>query len=665
MPLQDKNKLSKPTAKYWQSASKSPLRNNRPESAPSPRRPKPVLDPIELDERPDPIDGIKVSAVKIPPILKKTSVSTPNLGKRQLENTRNWSNPLDTAPLSDPSNLQRPSVLESATRTSTLEGIALRSVLLTQIEPRLSTNSAATGRVLKKYVRRPDRESTRDRTGPLKREPTMIRNRAPWGSRPGAQLQSKSTVKDTPKDSKTDSADVMAEPVEPAKADEDEFDINPALIRLISHKSLRAEDEVPVIELKPGSVILSEMSDLDPEFLQLVKQAEDVQEAPNVIEHADGTLAKPLDEAEDAGSQSLSSSPSPPANDSAGSQSTSASHIRVSAVNVQPELFSETSSGKNAASLKSEQGSRLSMQGSSVSSSNKSSKKSLNDQKLPPKRTTMAKKGHRKKTALLKPNPAQPQATQSRNELAVTISESAETRPKSPGTESGSESSETSDTSSVNSEELEDQIIQEQQALTTKNDQSALELCKASPASSNSLDMQDKKKADRETAMRNNPLLKLNLSQYNLFSSTAGAFRGPGDVYYKFVLGGKSVRPGAKRQRNRKLADIDMGRMDEILVDKTRTHATLWNHKSVSKLREKQKEYINDTINEKVAKLEQMRAYIITTVYALNSHKTLLAQLMQQNTFLSDEYHRVKKEANEKVSLTLSKNEEVIGCPNS
>lgn len=105
-----------------------------------------------------------------------------------------------------------------------------------------------------------------------------------------------------------------------------------------------------------------------------------------------------------------------------------------------------------------------------------------------------------------------------------------------------------------------------------------------------------------------NPLTKLNISQYDLFSSTAGGFRGPGDVYYKFVLGGKSVRAGAKRLKNHQIREVEMGRLDELLVEKSKIHTTLWNHKSVARLREKHKDVVSNQISDKVTELEQIRA---------------------------------------------------------
>ena len=111
-----------------------------------------------------------------------------------------------------------------------------------------------------------------------------------------------------------------------------------------------------------------------------------------------------------------------------------------------------------------------------------------------------------------------------------------------------------------------------------------------------------------DETLKSNPLTRLSISQYNLFSNTAGAFRGPGDIYYKFILGGKSVRPGAKRMKKVKIQEVELGKLDEILVEKAKHQTTLWNHKSVSKLREKHKDYLNTSITNKVINLEQTRA---------------------------------------------------------
>jgi hypothetical protein len=126
-----------------------------------------------------------------------------------------------------------------------------------------------------------------------------------------------------------------------------------------------------------------------------------------------------------------------------------------------------------------------------------------------------------------------------------------------------------------------------------------------------------------------NPLTKLRLSQYNLFSSTAGPFRGPGDPYYKFVLGGRNIRQGAKLLAKHKVAEVDQGKYDEILIDKSanRYNTAAYNHRTLFKLRDRQKEIIETGIDSKVDNLEKMRAYIITMMQSLRSHKALLGDL--------------------------------------
>jgi hypothetical protein len=127
-----------------------------------------------------------------------------------------------------------------------------------------------------------------------------------------------------------------------------------------------------------------------------------------------------------------------------------------------------------------------------------------------------------------------------------------------------------------------------------------------------------------------NPFQKLRASQYNLFSRTAGPFRGPGDAYYKFVLGGKSIRQGGKVLQKQKMAEVDFGKMDEILVDKkgpNRFATAAWNYRALGKLRDRQKELIGESIQKKMDTLEQTRAYIITTMASLRSHQELLKKL--------------------------------------
>jgi hypothetical protein len=134
-----------------------------------------------------------------------------------------------------------------------------------------------------------------------------------------------------------------------------------------------------------------------------------------------------------------------------------------------------------------------------------------------------------------------------------------------------------------------------------------------------------------ERKCNSNPLTKLRLSQYNLFSSTAGPFRGPGDPYYKFVLGGRNIRQGAKLLAKHKVAEVDQGKYDEILIDKSanRYNTAAYNHRTLFKLRDRQKEIIETGIDSKVDNLEKMRAYIITMMQSLRSHKALLGDLYQ------------------------------------
>ncbi|KAJ3317221.1 hypothetical protein HDV06_001835 [Boothiomyces sp. JEL0866] len=159
-----------------------------------------------------------------------------------------------------------------------------------------------------------------------------------------------------------------------------------------------------------------------------------------------------------------------------------------------------------------------------------------------------------------------------------------------------------------------------------------------------------------------NPLLKMSLSQYNLFSNTAGTFRGPGDPYFAFVLGGKSVRPGAKRYKSVKLSEINEGKADEILVDKNanRFNTSSWNHRALTRLRKRYREVVSDEIDRKVGSLEETRAYIITSLYSLKSYQVLLKRLESENQELKKEYGFVLADINVRVSDTLKKNADFI-----
>jgi hypothetical protein len=176
--------------------------------------------------------------------------------------------------------------------------------------------------------------------------------------------------------------------------------------------------------------------------------------------------------------------------------------------------------------------------------------------------------------------------------------------------------------------------------------------------------------ANDATITAPNPFHKLGASKYNLFSSTAGPFRGPGDAYYRFVLGGKSIRQGGKILQKQQMTQVDYGKMDEILVDKkgsNRFATAAWNFRALGKLRDRQKELIGESIQKKMDTLEQTRAYIISTMAALCSHQELLANLylkiltrIEQNDQLKQEYKLVLKDINERVSQTLKKNEDFM-----
>jgi hypothetical protein len=137
------------------------------------------------------------------------------------------------------------------------------------------------------------------------------------------------------------------------------------------------------------------------------------------------------------------------------------------------------------------------------------------------------------------------------------------------------------------------------------------------------------KTPDVKKSPKLNPLTKLRISQYNLFSSTAGAFRGPGDPYYKFVVGGKSVRQGAQLVQRFNVSEVDHGKLDELLVDKstTRYNTVAQNHQTLYKMRDKTKKDIEHSIHSKVDDLEKTRAFIITSMDSLQSHKQLVRDL--------------------------------------
>lgn len=105
-----------------------------------------------------------------------------------------------------------------------------------------------------------------------------------------------------------------------------------------------------------------------------------------------------------------------------------------------------------------------------------------------------------------------------------------------------------------------------------------------------------------------NPLVKLRISQYNLATGTMGCFHGPGDVYYRFILGGRSLAPGAKALKTLKANQLNLGKLDEILVIKAKNKKSTPNNKTIWRLRELHQVEGEVFINTKVAKLEQIRA---------------------------------------------------------
>ncbi|KAJ3269370.1 hypothetical protein HDV01_001484 [Terramyces sp. JEL0728] len=158
-----------------------------------------------------------------------------------------------------------------------------------------------------------------------------------------------------------------------------------------------------------------------------------------------------------------------------------------------------------------------------------------------------------------------------------------------------------------------------------------------------------KRKSERKSHIvpKPNPLLKMSVSQYNLFSNTAGTFRGPGDPYFAFVLGGKSVRPAAKKYKSMKLTEINDGKADEILIDKNanRFNTSSWNYRALTRLRKRYKEVVSDEVDRKVGSLEETRAY--------NGREA-------ENLELKKEYNFLLADINVRVSETLKKNSDFI-----
>ena len=106
---------------------------------------------------------------------------------------------------------------------------------------------------------------------------------------------------------------------------------------------------------------------------------------------------------------------------------------------------------------------------------------------------------------------------------------------------------------------------------------------------------------------RRNPLTKLGMSKYDLLSITAGVFTGPGDIYHKFIFGGASIRENAIILKEKKIIEIDKGKMDKVIADASRAKTGVY-HRVVETSREKLKVATCNSIDVKVAKLEELRA---------------------------------------------------------
>ncbi|KAI8927692.1 hypothetical protein BC831DRAFT_510596 [Entophlyctis helioformis] len=157
-----------------------------------------------------------------------------------------------------------------------------------------------------------------------------------------------------------------------------------------------------------------------------------------------------------------------------------------------------------------------------------------------------------------------------------------------------------------------------------------------------------------------NPLSALTGSQLNLLSSTTGNFRGPGDVYARFLMGGRNIRISARRALAAALHATETGAMDEFLVDKnaSRINAVAKNPRAIERLRKKHKELLKHQMVHKVETLEETRVYIITHMSSLTSyHRTMMA-LKEENAKLKAEHEQVVADINKRVSETLAKNEE-------
>jgi hypothetical protein len=107
-----------------------------------------------------------------------------------------------------------------------------------------------------------------------------------------------------------------------------------------------------------------------------------------------------------------------------------------------------------------------------------------------------------------------------------------------------------------------------------------------------------------------NPMTRMRGSLYNLFSSVTTPFRGPGDAYYKFVLGGKSVRGGAKRLQQLKCHEIDKGKYDKFMVSAAAGKVKVPERhiRAIRKERDRHKDAIRDILSNKANTLEKSRA---------------------------------------------------------
>ncbi|KAJ2998123.1 hypothetical protein HDV02_004800 [Globomyces sp. JEL0801] len=151
--------------------------------------------------------------------------------------------------------------------------------------------------------------------------------------------------------------------------------------------------------------------------------------------------------------------------------------------------------------------------------------------------------------------------------------------------------------------------------------------------------------ARASTVTKLNPLTRLRASKYNLFSNTAGPFRGPGDAYYKFVMGGRSIRPGAKKYKSLRLSEVDTGQMDGLLIDKTsnRFNTAAWNIRALTRLRQKHKSGISKDVDKK-----QICNSIYTDVR------------MEVNAKLKKEHDSIFELIHSEVSDKIEKNEQSI-----